>query len=79
MLILLKRGHRSSSTTHRFGPIAERHRPPTQSPLRFEAAILSRTRSPARDECTLGAVAQNLRKLVKLIDFSPPGLSAACA
>jgi hypothetical protein len=28
-----------------FGPIAERHRPPTQSPLRFEAAILSRTRS----------------------------------
>ncbi len=33
----------------------------------------------ARDECTLAAVAQNLRKLVKLIGFSPPGLSAACA
>jgi transposase len=32
----------------------------------------------ARDECTLAAVAQNLRKLVKLIGFSPP-LSAACA
>jgi transposase len=33
----------------------------------------------ARDECTLAAVAQNLRKLVKLIGFSPPPLSAACA
>jgi hypothetical protein len=26
----------------------------------------------ARDECTLAAVAQNLRKLVKMIGFSPP-------
>jgi transposase len=33
----------------------------------------------ARDECTLAAVAQNLRKLVKLIGFSPPPLSAARA
>jgi hypothetical protein len=33
----------------------------------------------ARDECTLAAIAQNLRKLVKLIGFSPPPLSAACA
>jgi hypothetical protein len=33
----------------------------------------------ARDECTLAAVAQNLRKLVKMIGFSPPPLSAACA
>jgi transposase len=33
----------------------------------------------ARDECTLAAVAQNLRKLVRLIGFSPPSLSAACA
>ena len=34
----------SSSTTHRFGPIAERHGP---ADPRFEAAILSRTRSPS--------------------------------
>src|SRR6202043_4038322 len=34
----------SSSTTHRFGPIAERHGPADQ---RFEAAILSRTGSPS--------------------------------
>jgi Transposase DDE domain len=33
----------------------------------------------ARDECTLAAVAQNLRKLVKMIGFSPPPLSAAYA
>jgi transposase len=34
----------------------------------------------ARDECTLAAVAQNLRKLVRLIGFSPPPLpAAACA
>jgi len=33
----------------------------------------------ARDECTLAAIAQNLRKLVKLIGFSPPPLSVACA
>jgi Transposase DDE domain len=33
----------------------------------------------ARDECTLAAIAQNLRKFVKLIGFSPPPLSAACA
>jgi transposase len=32
----------------------------------------------ARDECTLAAVAQNLRKLVRLIGFSPPAMSAAC-
>lgn len=32
----------------------------------------------ARDECVLAAIAQNLRKLVKLIGFSPP-LLAACA
>jgi hypothetical protein len=35
----------SSSTTHRFGPIAERDGP--ADPERFEAAILSRTRSPS--------------------------------
>jgi hypothetical protein len=29
----------------------------------------------ARDECTLAAVAQNLRKLVKMIGVSPPSLS----
>jgi transposase len=33
----------------------------------------------ARDECTLAAIAQNLRKLVKMIGFSPPPLVAACA
>jgi transposase len=34
----------------------------------------------ARDECTLAATAQNLRKLVKLIGSSPPSpVSAACA
>jgi transposase len=33
----------------------------------------------ARDECTLAAIAQNLRKLVKIIGFSPPSLSAASA
>lgn len=33
----------------------------------------------ARDECTLAAVAQNLRKLVKLIGCSPPPLPATCA
>jgi len=33
----------------------------------------------ARDECTLAAVAQNLRKLVKLIGFSPPAGAVACA
>jgi transposase len=33
----------------------------------------------ARDECTLAAVAQNLRKLVKLIAFSPPPLASGCA
>jgi Transposase DDE domain len=32
----------------------------------------------ARDECTLAAIAQNLRKLVKMICFSPPPLSVAC-
>jgi hypothetical protein len=32
----------------------------------------------ARDECTLAAIAQNLRKLVKIIGFSPPPLVAAC-
>ncbi len=32
----------------------------------------------ARDECTLAAIAQNLRKFVKMIGFSPPPLSAAC-
>jgi hypothetical protein len=32
----------------------------------------------ARDECTLAAVAQNLRKLVKLIGFSPPETAGAC-
>jgi transposase len=32
----------------------------------------------ARDECTLAAIAQNLRKLVKLIGFSPPPMLAAC-
>ena len=32
----------------------------------------------ARDECTLAAIAQNLRKLVKMIGFSPPPL-VACA
>jgi hypothetical protein len=31
----------------------------------------------ARDECTLAAIAQNLRKFVKMIGFSPPPLSAA--
>jgi hypothetical protein len=31
----------------------------------------------ARDECTLAATAQNLRKLVKLIGSSPPGMSEA--
>ena len=31
----------------------------------------------ARDECTLAAVAQNLRKLVKLIGFSPPPLASS--
>jgi hypothetical protein len=33
----------------------------------------------ARDECTLAAVAQNLRKLVKLIGFSPPLLSSSAS
>jgi transposase len=33
----------------------------------------------ARDECILAAVAQNLRKLVKLIGSSPPALAGACA
>src|SRR5262249_54483106 len=33
----------------------------------------------ASDDGRLAAVAQNLRKLVKLIGFSPPGLSAGCA
>lgn len=33
----------------------------------------------ARDECTLAAAARNLRKLVKMIGFSPPSLPAACA
>ena len=33
----------------------------------------------ARDECTLAAIAQNLRKLVKMIGFSPPPLVVACA
>ena len=33
----------------------------------------------ARDECTLAAIAQNLRKLVKMVGFSPPSLSAASA
>jgi hypothetical protein len=32
----------------------------------------------ARDECTLAAMAQNLRKLVKMIGFSPPPPIAAC-
>jgi transposase len=32
----------------------------------------------ARDECTLAAIAQNLRKLVKMIGFSPPPYVAAC-
>jgi len=32
----------------------------------------------ARDECILAAIAQNLRKLVKLIGFSPPPMLAAC-
>jgi hypothetical protein len=32
----------------------------------------------ALDECTLAAVAQVLRKLVKLIGFSPPPMFAAC-
>jgi transposase len=32
----------------------------------------------ARDECLLAAIAQNLRKLVKLIGFSPPPMLAAC-
>ena len=32
----------------------------------------------ARDECTLAAVAQNLRKLVRLIGFSPPETAGAC-
>lgn len=34
--------------------------------------------SGARDECTLAAVAQNLRKLVRLIGFSPPEPAGAC-
>jgi hypothetical protein len=33
----------------------------------------------ARDECTLASVAQNLRKLVKLIGFSPPLLSSSAS
>jgi hypothetical protein len=33
----------------------------------------------ARDECTLAAIAQNLRKLIKMIGFSPPPLVAACS
>jgi transposase len=33
----------------------------------------------ARDECTLAAIAQNLRKLVRMIGGSPPPLVAACA
>jgi hypothetical protein len=33
----------------------------------------------ARDECTLAAAAQNLRKLVKLIGFSPPLLSSSAS
>jgi hypothetical protein len=32
-----------------------------------------------RDECTLAAIAQNLRKLVRMIGFSPPPPVAACA
>lgn len=32
----------------------------------------------ARDECTLAAVAQNLRKLVRLIGFSPPETAGTC-
>ena len=32
----------------------------------------------ARDECTLAAIAQNLRKLARMIGFSPPPL-VACA
>jgi transposase len=32
----------------------------------------------ARDECTLAAVAQNLRKLARLIGFSPPETAGAC-
>ena len=33
----------------------------------------------ARDECTLAAIAQNLRKLAKLIGFAQrPPLAAAC-
>jgi hypothetical protein len=28
--------------------------------------------------CALAAIAQNLRKFVKMIGFSPPPLSAAC-
>jgi transposase len=33
----------------------------------------------ARDECMLAAVAQNLRKLVKMVGFSPPPVVAVCA
>ncbi|MGH6846799.1 MAG: transposase, partial [Methylocella sp.] len=33
----------------------------------------------ARDECALAAIAQNLRKLAKLIGFSPPSRVTACA
>jgi hypothetical protein len=33
----------------------------------------------ARDECTLAATAQNLRKLAKLIRFTPPPPLAAPA
>jgi hypothetical protein len=33
----------------------------------------------ARDECTLAAIAQNLRKLVRMIGFSPPPYAAVCA
>ena len=32
----------------------------------------------ARDECTLAAAAQNLRKLVRLIGFSPPETAGIC-
>ena len=34
--------------------------------------------SGARDECTLAAIAQNLRKIVKLIGFLPPETAGAC-
>jgi hypothetical protein len=46
---------------------------------RDNGMLIYRARTGARDECTLAAIAQNLRKLAKLIGFAqPPPLAAAC-